>query len=159
MEAATNDYTLLTKFTSALGELPVLFAPLVQKFREIEAAAGVNRLPTALVEQLYGRELRSSVSALEEFAACPFKFFTARGLRVEERKEFQFDDRDKGSFQHEILQEFHRQVVQAGRRWRDLTVAEASELIGDDRTGTPDAIRRRAFSRQRRGAVHRGIFN
>ena len=35
-------------------------------------------------------------------------FFAARGLRLQERKEFQFDDRDKGSFQHEALQRISR---------------------------------------------------
>jgi len=31
------------------------------------------------------------VSGLEDFAACPFKFFTGRGLRAEERVEFEID--------------------------------------------------------------------
>jgi ATP-dependent helicase/nuclease subunit B len=111
-----------------LGELPAL-APLVRKWRELESAARTTRLDPGFAEKIYGRELQTSVSGLEDFAACPFKFFAARGLRLQERKEFQFDDRDKGSFQHEVLRKFHDRVRASGRHWRDLTPAEAREWI------------------------------
>ena len=111
-----------------LGELPAL-APLALKWRQFPKASGPLRLQPSIAEKIYGRELPSSVSGLEDFAACPFKFFAARGLRLQERKEFQFDDRDKGSFQHEVLREFHRRVQKSGRRWRDLGAAEARDLV------------------------------
>ncbi len=113
-----------------LCTLPVL-APLVAKWREIQSAAGAQKLLPATIEKLFGRELSSSVSGLEDFAACPFKFFVARGLRLEERKEFQFDDRDKGSFQHEVLQQFHRRVAATGRLWRHLNTPEATIILND----------------------------
>jgi ATP-dependent helicase/nuclease subunit B len=111
-----------------LAELPA-FAPLVRQWREWEASAGHPRLAPAVAESLYGRELHSSVSGLEGFAACPFKFFAARGLRLQERKEFQVDARDQGSFQHEVLREFHQRIQKSGRRWRDLDAAEARDLV------------------------------
>ncbi len=111
-----------------LGPLPPL-VPVLEKWRRLQIASDPVPLPPAVVEKLFGSELKSSVSALEDFAACRFKFFAARGLRLQERKEFQFDDRDKGSFQHDALEEFHRRVVASGRRWRDLTPAEAGQLV------------------------------
>jgi ATP-dependent helicase/nuclease subunit B len=111
-----------------LTELPS-FATLVQKWRQWTDAVADNRLASSIARQLYGQELKTSVSALEDFAACPFKFFAARGLRLEERKEFQFDDRDKGSFQHEVLKEFHRRIRATGRLWRHLGVVEARVMI------------------------------
>jgi ATP-dependent helicase/nuclease subunit B len=111
-----------------LGELPE-FAPLVQTWRQIAEASAATRLAPGMAENIFGRELASSVSGLEDFAACPFKFFAARGLRLQERKEFQFDDRDKGSFQHEVLREFHQRIRQSGRRWRDLSPVEARDLV------------------------------
>jgi len=110
--------------------LPAL-APLVQKWHQWTDAVADNRLASPIAKQLYGQELQTSVSALEDFAACPFKFFAARGLRLEERKEFQFDDRDKGSFQHEVLKEFHRRVRATGRLWRNLGVVEARVMIAN----------------------------
>jgi len=105
--------------------------PVLEKWRQVQTANAPGPLSPAVMEKLFGRELESSVSGLEDFAACPFKFFAARGLRLQERKEFQFDDRDKGSFQHDALEEFHRRVVAAGRRWRDLTPIEAGQLAAD----------------------------
>jgi ATP-dependent helicase/nuclease subunit B len=113
-----------------LAALPFL-ASLVTQWRELQSAAGAETLSPAAVEKLFGRELASSVSALEDFAACPFKFFAARGLRLAEREEFRFDDRDQGSFQHEVLREFHRRVSATGRLWRHLNVPEARILLGD----------------------------
>ena len=107
-------------------------APLgrvLEKWQQVQLANATDMLSPAVMESIFGCELKSSVSGLEDFAACPFKFFAARGLRLQERKEFQFDDRDRGSFQHDALEEFHRQIVASGRRWRDLTPAEAGELV------------------------------
>src|SRR5438094_4237480 len=112
-----------------LESLPV-FGPPLHKQRQLAAARGGGSLSPELAEQLYGRELRTSVSALENFAACPFKFFAARGLRAEERKEFEVDPRARGEFQHKILQQFHLELERGGRRWRDLSPAEARERIG-----------------------------
>jgi ATP-dependent helicase/nuclease subunit B len=106
-----------------------VFAPLLERWRQVRQVSSANHLAAEVVEKIFSRELKSSVSGLEDFAACPFKFFAARGLRLEERKEFQFDDRDKGSFQHDALREFHRRVTNSGRRWRDLNAAEAGELV------------------------------
>lgn len=114
----------------AFGRLAAL-DPLLDKWRQVQHATAAAPLPPTVMKRILGRELKSSVSGLEDFAACPFKFFAARALRLQERKEFQFDDRDKGSFQHDALEEFHRRVVAAGRRWRDLTPAEAGQLVAD----------------------------
>jgi len=113
-----------------LLELPAL-SPLLEKWEQVQRASRTDAVPVAVIEQIFGQELKSSVSALEDFAACPFKFFAARGLRLQERKEFQFDDRDKGSFHHDVLQEFHRRVSASGRRWRDLSPTEAGGLVAE----------------------------
>src|SRR2546430_10923026 len=48
---------------------------------------------SALAEQLYGGVLRTSISRIEQYAACPFKFFVHSGLRAQERKRFELEDR------------------------------------------------------------------
>jgi ATP-dependent helicase/nuclease subunit B len=69
------------------------------------------------------------VSRLEQFASCPFRFFVQAGLRAAERRHFEVDAREKGSFQHEILARFHEELHAAGLRWRDLTPRQARERI------------------------------
>src|SRR5256885_5290699 len=39
-------------------------------------------LSAAQVKALYGDSLKTSVSKLEQFAACPFRFYVASGLRA-----------------------------------------------------------------------------
>ncbi len=89
------------------------------------------RLAPSLAARLYGAPLlRTSISRLEQFAACPFQFFVAAGLRAEERRRFEADARQRGSFQHEVLRRFHEAAVAEGRRWRDFTPEEARERVG-----------------------------
>lgn len=83
-----------------------------------------------LADALYGAVLRTSVSRLEQFAACPFRFFVHSGLLAEERKQFEVDARERGTFQHEVLALFHARVRDQGRQWRDLTPAAAREQVG-----------------------------
>jgi ATP-dependent helicase/nuclease subunit B len=94
-----------------------------------EPNPGENLSPQ-IAEKLYGAALRTSVSRLEEFASCPFRFFVRSGLKAEERKFFELDARERGSFQHDVLKRFHEQIISEGKRWRDLKPEEARERIG-----------------------------
>jgi len=79
--------------------------------------------------KIYGARCKRPSSRIEEFAQCPFRFFVHSGLRAEERKMFELDARERGSFQHEILKVFHEQLKAEGKRWRDITPPEAREWI------------------------------
>ncbi|MBI4662752.1 MAG: PD-(D/E)XK nuclease family protein [Verrucomicrobia bacterium] len=119
----------------ALLEAVPQLKPVLERRRQVREAFALSRLSADLAERIYGRNILTSVSALEDFAACPFKFFAARGLRAEERIEFEVDHREKGSFQHEVLREFHRRVQADGKRWREVSPAEARRLarqIGEE---------------------------
>ncbi|MHB8519419.1 MAG: PD-(D/E)XK nuclease family protein [Limisphaerales bacterium] len=119
----------LGRLFASLELLPGL-GELQERLARFSSAAASDLLEVALTEQLYGRTLRSSVSRLEQFAACPFRFFVYAGLRAEERPRFELDAREQGSFQHEVLAEFHRQLCDQEKEWRDLTSGEARERIG-----------------------------
>ncbi|HSH94457.1 MAG TPA: PD-(D/E)XK nuclease family protein [Roseimicrobium sp.] len=79
--------------------------------------------------KLYGPKLASSISRLEEFAACPFRFFTTSGLKANERQLFELDSRERGNFQHELLARFHQSIVDENRKWRDLTPSESQQRL------------------------------
>ena len=111
----------------ALARLGWLAGKLCASLREPDPAEGLSPV---LAEKLFGPTLRSSVSRLEEFAQCPFRFFVHSGLRAEERKVFELDAREQGSFQHEVLKLFHEQLSAEGKRWRDLTPPDARERVG-----------------------------
>ncbi len=110
-----------------LDDLPAL-ALVREQLRQLTVAPAES-LPPGLAARLYGPELRTSVSRMEQFAACPFKFFVHSGLRAEERKLFELDVRNQGNFQHEVLAAFHLQLQKENKRWRDLEPREARERI------------------------------
>ena len=120
--AATNEWRELL-------ELPAL-ADLKNSLGELHEPNPEENLSPALAEKLYGPVLKTSVSRLEEFASCPFRFFVRSGLRAEERKIFELDARERGSFQHDILKKFHDELQGEKLRWRDLTPAQARERVG-----------------------------
>jgi ATP-dependent helicase/nuclease subunit B len=112
-----------------LAALP-LFQPVLASAADLGQASR-DQLSVSAVERAYGAELDVSISALEDFAACPFKFFVRRGLRAGERQQFEVDPRERGNFQHAVLRDFHEHLLRAGKRWRDLTPDEARQLIRD----------------------------
>jgi ATP-dependent helicase/nuclease subunit B len=104
--------------------------------REIHSlgVSGQSAISRELARVLYGQTLRTSVSRIEQYAACPFKFFVHSGLRAQERKQFELDTREQGNFQHEALALFHSELQKDGLRWRDLTPADARKRIADAAT-------------------------
>jgi len=112
-----------------LRETPVLKS-LAAKLAPLCEPDETENLSPTLAAGLYGAVLKSSVSRLEEFAECPFRFFVHSGLHAEERKTFELDARERGSFQHEVLRQFHDGLTAENKRWRDLTPAAARERIG-----------------------------
>lgn len=106
------------------------FDPVRERLAEFSTATEQQKLSPETIEQLYGSTLQSSVSALEQYAACPFRFFVSAGLRAEERKSFELDVREQGSFQHAVLAKFHEELRDEQKRWRDVSVPEARGRIG-----------------------------
>ncbi len=111
-----------------LQQIPALKL-LAEKLAALREPSPTENLSPALAEKIYGSVLKTSVSRLEEFAQCPFKFFVHSGLRANERKVFELDDRERGSFQHEILEKFHHDLTAEKKRWRDLDPAQARARI------------------------------
>ncbi len=112
-----------------LLKIPAL-ATLLENLSQLREPDSAECLSPALAEKIYGATLQTSVSRLEEFAQCPFRFFVHSGLRAEERKVFELDARERGSFQHEVLKIFHEELKDEGKRWRNITPSEARERVG-----------------------------
>ncbi|HTD88537.1 MAG TPA: PD-(D/E)XK nuclease family protein, partial [Candidatus Binatia bacterium] len=88
-------------------------------------------LSPEMAAKLYGAELQTSVTRIEQFAACPFRFFITSGLHAQEQRIFEVDAKKRGQFQHEVLRRFHEALANQGLRWKDLTPAEARERVRD----------------------------
>jgi ATP-dependent helicase/nuclease subunit B len=128
------------KTWNELLTLPAL-AELMKSLDALHEPDASENLSPVFAEKLYSSMLRTSVSRLEEFAACPFRFFVRSGLRADERKIFELDARERGSFQHDVLKTFHEQLMAEGKRWRDLASDEARARVGKIAAGLTENYR------------------
>ena len=76
--------------------------------------------PSYLVD-LYGKELKGSVTRLEDYASCPFRFFVIYGLGLKEREEFELKAKDLGSLFHGALENYSLRVRTEGLRWKNVS--------------------------------------
>ncbi len=110
------------------------FTSLRKQMSSFACVTEPEALGPELAEQLYGPALRTSVSRLEDFAACSFKFFVRSGLRAEERQRFELDVRERGSFQHAVLARFHEGLQPENKKWRDISPVEARQRVQESVT-------------------------
>ncbi|MBC8003498.1 MAG: PD-(D/E)XK nuclease family protein [Opitutaceae bacterium] len=124
-----SDGSLAESFWRELASIPAL-GQWRTRLAEFSTMSSDEALSPELADQLYGKVLRTSVTSMERFAACPFQFFAANGLAAQERKMFELEARERGDFQHEVLARFHQELRAAGKKWRDLSPVAAAERIG-----------------------------
>ena len=66
------------------------------------------------IEKLYGKNLKTSVSRLENYRKCPFSFHLTYGLNLKEKDELKMEAVDTGSFMHEVIDEFFKRIDEKG---------------------------------------------
>lgn len=81
------------------------------------------------IRDLYGKQLRFSVSRLEKFAQCPFAYFMQYALKARERKVYELSSPDLGSFIHTVLDNFSTYLDNQNIRWRDLDRDSCSSIV------------------------------
>lgn len=90
-----------------------------------------NNLSKDSVNALYGKNIRSSVSRLERYRACPFSYFAAYGLKLQERPIYQLTAIDRGQLFHEALAAIGRRIHDEGKRWQDIDEIYIDSLIDE----------------------------
>ena len=75
-------------------------------------SAASDGLGCELSQNLYaaGKKLRSSVSSIQDYYSCPFRYFAKRGLRLKQRDEFSFASVDKGNLLHSVMELFAEEI-------------------------------------------------
>ncbi|HBA63804.1 MAG TPA: helicase-exonuclease AddAB subunit AddB [Lachnospiraceae bacterium] len=105
-----------------------------QQTAEMLLRAGAYRKPEEHLEaetarQLYGDLSYTSVTRMEQFAACAFAHFLSYGLRLAERREHGFQALDWGNLLHRALERFSGKVRESGYTWITLPEEEQTRLI------------------------------
>lgn len=89
----------------------------------------VENIKNTDIDKLYGESLAMSVSKLENFASCPFKFFLDFGIKPFERKELKIEYYDIGNIFHECIEKFTKLIIAKGKEDRSEDNGVKAEFI------------------------------
>jgi ATP-dependent helicase/nuclease subunit B len=116
-----------------------LFLELAEAFYREEEFTGILSaafyeyqavpLPEELAKRLFGEVLHTSVSRLEQFAACAYAHFLKYGLKLSEEEEYTFEAVDLGNLFHETLYRFGRYMSEGSYTWFNCPKEEADAFI------------------------------
>jgi ATP-dependent helicase/nuclease subunit B len=112
------------------------------RFRAWRALSYANQatLAAETSAKLFQSPLRTSVSRIETFAACPFKHFVRYGLRLSEREDEDVTAIDLGNVCHSILEKIVRQMLKENANWAigaktDAAIHALAAEIGQELRG------------------------
>lgn len=83
------------------------------------------------IEKLYKKELKASVSKLEEYRKCPFSYHIKYGLNLKESKEFKIQTIDTGNFMHEVIDEFFKKIDDRNIDIHNIDELKIKELVDE----------------------------
>ncbi|MGN0131326.1 MAG: PD-(D/E)XK nuclease family protein [Lachnospiraceae bacterium] len=103
------------------------------EFENLLAAAFYEYEPVPLSEEaakrLFGEILHTSVSRLEQFAACAYAHFLKYGLKLADEEEYTFEAVDLGNLFHETLYRFGKHMEEGKYNWFNCPKEEADAFI------------------------------
>ncbi len=70
-----------------------------------------EKISGAIVDELYGHTIFASVSRIESFYQCEYKYWLNYGLRLKEREVFEFSPAAAGDFFHEALDQLFKTLI------------------------------------------------
>lgn len=81
------------------------------------------------VNKLYGNNIQTSISQLEQYRRCPFAYHLKYGLKLNEPVNSGIQAIDTGSFMHEVIDEFFEQIKEENIQLQDLSKEDLKEKV------------------------------
>jgi len=81
------------------------------------------------IEKLYGNTLKTSVSRLENYRRCPFSFHMTYGLKLKEKEELKIEAIDTGSFMHEVIDLFFKEIDETSKSVKEISDDEILKIV------------------------------
>lgn len=100
-----------------------------------KALDGINYTNTAEeiseenIKKLYGSVLKTSVSRLENYRRCPFSFHLTYGLNLREKKQIKIEAVDTGSFMHEVIDLFFKEIDDNNINIKEISNDEILKIV------------------------------
>lgn len=83
------------------------------------------------IEKMYGGTLKTSVSRLESYRRCPFSFHLTYGLKLREKEELKIEAIDTGSFMHEVIDTFFKEISDKNLSIKEITDDEILKIVNE----------------------------
>lgn len=80
------------------------------------------------IDVLMGKNMRTSVSRLETYSACPFYYYARYSLKAKPRRIYEIQTPDIGSLFHSILEQFTETMKLRGLSWQTISETDAKEI-------------------------------
>ena len=110
----------------------VALAPLLAEVLAAYHYQGQDKpLAVETTAQLYGQVMRTSVSRLERYRACPLAYFANDGLRLKERQQAPLSPLERGDFFHQALAWIGREAARRGLVWAELDEEQARQWVDE----------------------------
>lgn len=81
------------------------------------------------IQKLYGDNLKTSISRLEQYQKCAFSFYLKYGLQLLEKNTFKIESLDTGTFMHDVIDAFFEQVLQRELKLKEMTEEQIQEIV------------------------------
>ncbi len=103
------------------------------KITKILKGADYTNIPEQItagnIKEIYGKNLRTSISRLEQYRKCPFSFHLKYGLKLNEEEEFKIRSLDTGNFMHEVIDEVFSKIETNQLDVKTISKEELNKII------------------------------
>ena len=89
----------------------------------------VEKLSKKSVENAYALPIRTSVSKLEQYVQCPFKYFVEAGIKPMPQKNYELGAPDIGILFHSAMEHFGKRIYDRKLDWNSLSRSTSDALI------------------------------
>ena len=133
-----GDLAALSALRAAAADVPKVGDRLRRMDELLASRAGREAVDASTARALYGALQTQSITRLERFAECPFKYYTNYGLRPRRVEPFELDRRQEGIFLHDAVNVFlrdHRKEL------NDMSPEDAEARMGRIADGLLERMR------------------
>lgn len=81
------------------------------------------------IRKMYGTNLKTTISRLENYRKCPFSFHMTYGLKLKENDNFQMTSIDTGSFMHEVIDLFFNHIEENKLDLKSISEEKMQQIV------------------------------
>ncbi len=88
-----------------------------------------DKLDEESIKSLYGNNINTTVTKLENYKKCPFSYFMKYALKAKERDVYKIEKRDIGTFMHGVLENVSSYLTETGTKYHEILIDNRYEKI------------------------------